>query len=127
MEKLYRIDDPVKKVRVDNSPNDLSVDEIALLRGEKLKADVRRKIAMGTRNETVLWKCVRDKAISVVLACKKNQNLTPEMMEEIVQKEASKNKMDEARRQLQKESSGCGCVWLFIIISIIGCLVPLVG
>ena len=75
----YKINEYGEIIRDSGVPNDLAGYEDALLRGEKLKANIRRKVAKETRNEKVLWMCIRDTAITVVTAAKENPILTTEM------------------------------------------------
>lgn len=96
--------------------SEISIYEEAILRGEKLKVDIRRKIAKETRNERVLWKCIRDRAITVVIAAKSNPRLTAEMRAEI---EGIAQKMDFVE---PKKSNSKGCLWFIIIVCMIGLL-----
>ena len=83
MDKTIRVDGNRKMLRLDNRNNELFVLESALLKGEKLKADVRRRIALETKNLEILHLCIHDSAITVVTAAKENPILTPEMKLEI--------------------------------------------
>ena len=83
----YKINEYGEIIRDSGAPNDLAGYEDALLRGEKLKANIRRKVAKETRNEKVLWMCIRDTAITVVTAAKENPILTTEMKTAISKEE----------------------------------------
>lgn len=83
----YKINEYGEIIRDAETPNDLAGYEEALLRGEKLKANIRRKVAKETRNEKVLWMCIRDSAITVVSAAKENPILTSEMKTAISKEE----------------------------------------
>ena len=83
----FKVNECGEIIRDSETPNDLAEYEDALLRGEKLKANIRRKVAKETRNEKVLWMCIRDTAITVVTAAKENPILTPEMKTAISKEE----------------------------------------
>ena len=117
----YRINEYGEIIRDDNTPHytsELSVYEDAMLRGERLKIDIRRKLAKETRNKNVLWKCIKDNSITVVIAAKSNPALTSEMRAEI---EGIAKKMDFLKPKKSK-SNNKGCLWFIIIACLIGML-----
>ena len=83
----FKVNEYGEIIRDAETSNDLAGYEDALLRGEKLKANIRRKVAKETRNEKVLWMCIRDTAITVVTAAKENPILTTEMKAAISKEE----------------------------------------
>lgn len=88
------------RTKTEVSDNDLKQYEEAILRGAKVRAQIRQKVATGTRNRDVLWICVKDSAITVVMAAKWNPFLTPEMKQVIAQREmAHKQQNSSAAKQ----------------------------
>ena len=130
----YKINEYGEIIRDASSSNDLAEYEDALLRGEKLKANIRRKIAKETRNEKVLWICIRDTAITVVTAAKENPILTPEMKTAISKEEKAweqlkQVKFQEEIRRIESietnhkdDNDSKGCLWFIIIAGILGAL-----
>lgn len=118
----FKINEYGEIIREVGSHNDLINYEEALLRGEKVNATIRRKIAKETRNERVLWLCVNDSAISVVVATKANPMLTYEM-KSIVSKKEKKwkqlkqyNKQELVENNSENDSVDYGCVRYAILI-----------
>ena len=130
----YKINEYGEIIRDSGAPNDLAGYEDALLRGEKLKANIRRKVAKETRNEKVLWMCIRDTAITVVTAAKENPILTPEMKTAISKEEKAWEQLkqvkfqEEIRRiesietKSKDDNDSKGCLWFIIIVGILGAL-----
>lgn len=110
----FKVNEYGEIIRDAETSNDLAGYEDALLRGEKLKADIRRKVAKETRNEKVLWMCIRDTAITVVTAAKENPILTSEMKLEIskIEKAWAQSKQDknqEETKQIQVPTKDNQC------------------
>ena len=135
----YKINEYGEIIRDSGAPNDLAGYEDVLLRGEKLKANIRRKVAKETRNEKVLWMCIRDTAITVVTAAKENPILTPEMKLEISKKEKEWGQLKQYNTQekmggikdfekyRKDDNKNVGwfmflCLCLFIIAGLLGTL-----
>lgn len=125
----FKINEYGEIIREVGSHNDLINYEEALLRGEKVNATIRRKIAKETRNERVLWLCVNDSAISVVVATKANPMLTYEMKSIVSKKEKKWKQFKQYKQEayiqtlieddIEDVSSSSGIVVLFIIIAVI--------
>ncbi|MGN0225643.1 MAG: hypothetical protein ACI4A7_06135 [Prevotella sp.] len=101
--------------------NDLAEYEMAILRGEKLNAKIRRRVAKETCNEVVLGICVMDSAKTVVKAAMENKKITSEMKSQIIKRKPREqhNKMITT----DKDNSGDkGCLWFIIIICALGAL-----
>ena len=79
MEKAIISNETSKMIRLDDKYSELFALESALLKGEKLKANVRCRIARETKNPEILRLCIQDSAITVVTAAKENPILGPEM------------------------------------------------
>ena len=130
----FKVNEYGEIIRDAETSNDLAGYEDALLRGEKLKANIRRKVAKETRNEKVLWLCIRDTAITVVTAAKENPILTSEMKTAISEEEKAWDQLkqykiqEEVRRleELEKnskdDSGNSGCLWFIIIACALGAL-----
>ena len=131
----FKVNEYGEIIRDAETPNDLAGYEDALLRGEKLKANIRRKVAKETRNEKVLWMCIRDTAITVVTAAKENPILTSEMKTAISEEEKAWEQLkqykiqEEVRRRLEEleknskdDSGNSGCLWFIIIPCALGAL-----
>lgn len=119
--------------------NDIAVYEDAILRGEELGNTTRRKLAKETRNEKVLWMCIRDTVKTVVTASKNNPILTPEMKLEISKKEKEWGQLKQYNTQekmggikdfekyRKDDNKNVGwfmflCLCLFIIAGLLGTL-----
>lgn len=114
--------------------NELARYEDAMLRGEELSNSMRRKVARVTRNEKVLWMCIRDTVKTVVTAAKENPILTSEMKTAISEEEKAWEQLkqykiqEEVRRleELEKNSKddngNKGCLWFIIIACALGAL-----
>ncbi len=129
MGQEFKINEFGEIIRGNNDFEKYSSDEESLLKGEKVKAHIRRKIARETKNEDVLWKCVRDNAITVVLAAKENPILTPAMKTEIRKQEDAYNglqqyKIEESikNNSEKNDNDGKGCLWFIIIACALGLL-----
>lgn len=83
----FKVNEYGEIIKDSETSNDLAGYEDALLRGEKLNVNIRRKVAKETRNEKVLWICIRDTAITIVAAANGNPILTPEMKAAISKEE----------------------------------------
>lgn len=130
----YKINEYGEIIRDSGAPNDLAGYEDALLRGEKLKANIRRKVAKETRNEKVLWMCIRDTAITVVTAAKENPILTTEMKTAISKEEKAWEqlkqykfqeeikRLEELEKNSKDDSGNKGCLWFIIIACALGAL-----
>ena len=130
----FKVNEYGEIIRDAETSNNLVGYEDALLRGEKLKANIRRKVAKETRNEKVLWMCIRDTAITVVTAAKENPILTTEMKTAISKEEKAWEQLkqykiqEEVRRleELEKnskdDSGNSGCLWFIIIACALGAL-----
>lgn len=131
----FKVNEYGEIIRDAETLNDLAGYEDALLRGEKLKANIRRKVAKETRNEKVLWMCIRDTAITVVTAAKENPILTSEMKTAISEEEKAWEQLkqykiqEEVRRRLEEleknskdDSGNSGCLWFIIIPCALGAL-----
>ena len=118
----FKVNEYGEIIRDAETSNDLAGYEDALLRGEKLKANIRRKVAKETRNEKVLWMCIRDTAITVVTAAKENPILTPEMKSIVSKKERDwkqlkqYNKQELVENNSDNDSVDYGCVRYAILI-----------
>ncbi|MBO5717428.1 MAG: hypothetical protein J6R50_04810 [Alistipes sp.] len=131
----YKINEYGEIIKDSEIPNDLAGYENALLRGERLKANIRRKVAKETHNEKVLWICIRDTAITVVAAAKENPTLTPEMKIAISKKEneceqlkqyktqEEMKKLEEIEKSSKGDSENKGCLWFIIITCALGALI----
>lgn len=131
----FRVNEYGEIIRDSETPNDLAGYEDALLRGEKLKANIRRKVAKETRNEKVLWMCIRDTAITVVTAAKENPILTPEMKTAISKEEKAWEqlkqykfqeeikRLEELEKNSKDDSGNSGCLWVIIIAGVLGALI----
>lgn len=123
----FKINECGEIIRDNNYIGDLEIYENALLRGDKLKVNIRCYIATKTQKEEILWKCVKDKAMSVRDSARNNPILTSEMRTEI-------NKRDSINKQLKStktftsntthhdSDNGKGCLWVIIIAFVIGFL-----
>lgn len=139
----YIINEYGEIIRDAETPNDLARYEEALLRGEKLKASIRRKVAKETRNEKVLWMCIRDTAITVVTAAKENPILTHGMKTAISNKEKAwgqlkqfkiqeqlkqfkiqeeTQRIEELEKNSKVDNGNKGCLWFIIIACALGAL-----
>jgi len=128
----FKVNEYGEIIRDGENPDDLAGYEEALLKGEKLNVHIRRKVARETRNEKVLWMCVKDTAITVVAAAKENPILTTEMRFAILKAERrNQPKQYDIQKRLKVSNNkdndkGClqrGCLWLIIIACIIGFLI----
>lgn len=115
----FKVNEYGEIIRDAETPNDLAGYEDALLRGEKLKANIRRKVAKETRNEKVLWMCIRDTAITVVAAAKENPILTTEMKTAISKEEKA---WEQLKKNSKDDSGDKGCLWFIIIACALGAL-----
>lgn len=123
----FKVNEYGEIIRDAETSNDLAGYEDALLRGEKLKANIRRKVAKETRNEKVLWICIRDTAITVVTAAKENPILTPEMKTAISKEEKAWEqlkqykfqekikRLEELEKNSKDDSGNKGCLRFIII------------
>lgn len=123
----FKINECGEIIRDINNIGDLEIYENALLRGDKLKANIRCYIAKKTQKEEVLWICVKDKAISVRDSARNNPVLTSEMRTEI-NKRAPINKQFKSDKTLTSNTTHCDtnngkcCLWFIIIACAIGFL-----
>lgn len=127
MEKIIRANETSKMLRIDDTYSEIFALEFALLKGDKLKANIRRKVAKETRNEKVLWMCIRDTAITVVTAAKENPILTTEMKTAISKKEKAWEqlkqykfqeeikRLEELEKNSKDDSGNKGYLWFIII------------
>lgn len=128
----YKINEYGEIIRDSGAPNDLAGYEDALLRGEKLKANIRRKVAKETRNEKILWMCIRDTVKTVVTAAKNNPILTPEMKlviskeekawEQLKQPKEDIRRMESIETNSKDDNDSKGCLWFIIIAGVLGAL-----
>lgn len=114
MEKTSRANERSKMLRIDDKYSEICALESAMLKGDKLKANVRCRIARETRNPEILRLCVQDSAITVVLAAKENPILTSEMKLEIskIEKAWAQSKQDknqEETKQIQVPTKDNQC------------------
>lgn len=115
----FKINEYGEIIRDAETSNDLAGYEDALLRGEKLNANIRRRVAKETRNEKVLWMCIRDTAITVVAAAKENPILTTEMKTAISKEEKA---WEQLKKNSKDDSGDKGCLWFIIIACALGAL-----
>lgn len=127
MEKIIRANETSKMLRIDDTYSEIFALESALLKGDKLKANIRRKVAKETRNEKVLWMCIRDTAITVVRAAKENPILTTEMKTAISKEEKAWEqlkqykfqeeikRLEELEKNSKDDSGNKGYLWFIII------------
>ena len=96
MEKTIRANETSKMLRIDDTYSEIFALESALLKGDKLRANVRCRIARETKNPEILRLCIQDSAITVVVAAKENPILTSEMKLEIskIEKAWAQSKQD---------------------------------
>ena len=85
-----------------------------MLKGDKLRANVRCRIARETKNPEILRLCIQDSAITVVVAAKENPILTSEMKLEIskIEKAWAQSKHDniqEETKQIQVPTKDNQC------------------
>lgn len=111
-----------ENIRIPEKYSALVEYEEAILRGEELKANIRREVAKETCNEKVLWICIRDSASTVVAAAKDNPILTPEMKSVISKKEMAQKKTKQDKEAGNDDSENKGCLWLIIIASALGAI-----
>lgn len=112
--------------------NELARYEDAMLRGEELSNSMRRKVARETRNEKVLWMCIRDTVKTVVTAAKDNPILTPEMKlviskeekawEQLKQPKEDIRRMESIETNSKDDNDSKGCLWFIIIACALGAL-----
>lgn len=114
----FKINECGEIIRATKSSDDLSRYEDALLRGDKLNVDIRKKVAKETRNETVLWRCIRDVSLAVVIAAKVNPILTAEMKSAIAKIEKDRGAAKQSN--IQKDGCEIGCLLIMIIAGILG-------
>lgn len=103
MEKIIRTNETGKMLRIDDNYSEIFALESALLKGDKLKANVRCRIARETKNPEILRLCIHDSAITVVTAAKDNPILTPEMRLEIskIEKAWEQSKLDKIQEDIK--------------------------
>ena len=112
--------------------NELARNEDAMLRGEELSNSMRRKVARETRNEKILWMCIRDTVKTVVTAAKDNPILTPEMKLVISKEEKAWEQFTQPKEDIRRiesietnskdDNDSKGCLWFIIIAGILGAL-----
>ena len=101
-------------LRIDDTYSEIFALESALLKGDKLRANVRCRIARETKNPEILRLCIQDSAITVVVAAKENPILTSEMKLEIskIEKAWAQSKQDknqEETKQIQVPTKDNQC------------------
>lgn len=106
MEKIIRTNETSKMLRIDDNYSEIFALESALLKGDKLKANVRCRIARETKNPEILRLCIQDSAITVVVAAKENPILTSEMKLEIskIEKAWAQSKQDKIQEETKQIS-----------------------
>lgn len=114
MEKTIRANETSKMLRIDDTYSEIFALESALLKGDKLRANVRCRIARETKNPEILRLCIQDSAITVVVAAKENPILTSEMKLEIskIEKAWARSKQDknqEETKQIQVPTKDNQC------------------
>lgn len=114
MEKIIRTNETSKMLRIDDNYSEIFALESALLKGDKLRANVRCRIARETKNPEILRLCIQDSAITVVVAAKENPILTSEMKLEIfkIEKAWARSKQDknqEETKQIQVSTKDNQC------------------
>lgn len=114
MEKTIRANEISKMLRIDDTYSEIFALESALLKGDKLRANVRCRIARETKNPEILRLCIQDSAITVVVAAKENPILTSEMKLEIskIEKAWAQSKQDknqEETKQIQVPTKDNQC------------------
>ena len=114
MEKTIRANETSKMLRIDDTYSEIFALESALLKGDKLRANVRCRIARETKNPEILRLCIQDSAITVVVAAKENPILTSEMKLEIskIEKAWAQSKQDknqEETKQIQVPTKDNQC------------------
>lgn len=114
MEKTIRANETSKMLRIDDTYSEIFALESALLKGDKLRANVRCRIARETKNPEILRLCMQDSAITVVVAAKENPILTSEMKLEIskIEKAWAQSKQDknqEETKQIQVPTKDNQC------------------
>ncbi len=104
MEKIIRTNETSKMLRIDDNYSEIFALESALLKGDKLKANVRCRIARETKNPEILRLCIQDSAITVVVAAKENPILTSEMRLEIskIEKAWAQSKQDKIQEETKQ-------------------------
>lgn len=114
MGKTIRANETSKMLRIDDTYSEIFALESALLKGDKLRANVRCRIARETKNPEILRLCMQDSAITVVVAAKENPILTSEMKLEIskIEKAWAQSKQDknqEETKQIQVPTKDNQC------------------
>ena len=104
MEKTIRANETSKMLRIDDTYSEIFALESALLKGDKLRANVRCRIARETKNPEILRLCIQDSAITVVVAAKENPILTSEMKLEIskIEKAWAQSKHDKIQDETKQ-------------------------
>lgn len=104
MEKIIRANETSKMLRIDDTYSEIFALESALLKGDKLRANVRCRIARETKNPEILRLCIQDNAITVVVAAKENPILTSEMKLEIskIEKAWAQSKHDKIQEETKQ-------------------------
>ena len=104
MEKTIRANKTSKMLRIDDTYSEIFALESALLKGDKLRANVRCRIARETKNPEILRLCIQDSAITVVVAAKENPILTSEMKLEIskIEKAWAQSKQDKNQKETKQ-------------------------
>lgn len=104
MGKIIRANETSKMLRIDDTYSEIFALESALLKGDKLRADVRCRIARETKNPEILRLCIQDSAITVVVAAKENPILTSEMKLEIskIEKAWAQSKHDKIQEETKQ-------------------------
>lgn len=104
MEKIIRANETSKMLRIDDTYSEIFALESALLKGDKLRANVRCRIARETKNPEILRLCIQDSAITVVVAAKENPILTSEMKLEIskIEKAWAQSKHDKIQDETKQ-------------------------
>jgi len=104
MEKTIRANETSKMLRIDDTYSEIFALESALLKGDKLRANVRCRIARETKNPEILRLCIQDSAITVVVAAKENPILTSEMKLEIskIEKAWAQSKQDKNQEETKQ-------------------------
>lgn len=143
MEKIIRTNKTSKMLRIDDNYSEIFALESALLKGDKLKANVRCRIARETKNPEILRLCIQDSAITVVTAAKENPILTPEMKTAISNKEKAwgqlkqfkiqeqlkqfkiqeeTQRIEELEKNSKVDNGNKGCLWFIIITCSLGAI-----
>lgn len=134
MEKTIRANETSKMLRIDDTYSEIFALESALLKGDKLRANVRCRIARETKNPEILRLCIQDSAITVVVAAKENPILTTEMKTAISKEEKAWEqlkqykfqeeikRLEELEKNSKDDSGNKGCLWFIIIACALGAL-----